>query len=338
MARSSRKTIARVAWACVAILVVVVGALAIANQQLISDEIEARNFSPSEQVSTLIDRLDLTPSGERVFLASKPTLDASQHFSEQCSDVSHGEQGHVLGCYSRGTIHLFGVTDKRLDGIVEVTAAHELLHAVYARMGADERSQMGKRLRAFYDERIKTDPGLKERMSVYDALSPSAFANELHSVLGTEVHSLPKWLEEHYAKWLGNRSAIVNDFDRYHGVFTQLQDRAKTLEKQMTALRTSVEQRREAYNAAVAQFNTDAQSFTKRNNAYEFADDPAEFDRIRDSLTARQQQLTKDRGQLESDIASYETMRTELQQLTKTSDELDQKLNSDLAPPATRPN
>ena len=35
----------------------------------------------------------------------------------------------VLGCYANREISIFNVTDQRLDGIREVTAAHEMLHA-----------------------------------------------------------------------------------------------------------------------------------------------------------------------------------------------------------------
>lgn len=319
------------------VAILVAGGLAFMHRQTISDHFAARSFTPSPEVAELVDSMALTEAGERVFMASKPTLDGSQHFNDQCAAVDHSEQGHVLGCFSGEKIHLFEVADERLQGVVEVTAAHELLHAIYQRMGAAERDAFSKRLNVAYEELAAESPELKERMAVYDHLSQASFSNELHSVLGTEVQELPQWLENHYAVWFEDRDLLLDHFESYHAVFTELRDRAEELQEQMLALRDDVEQRNAEYEAAVAQFNADADDFQKRNEAYEFSDDPDAFQRIYDELEARRQKLQADLAALQADIAHYEEMRKELQQLSQTSTELDQLMDSELAPPATRP-
>ncbi len=321
------------------ILALIVGAfVAYQNRQVISDHFAAQNFTPTAEVVELTARILPTSAGERVFLASEPTLDASQGFNEQCSQVDHTEEGHVLGCFSGGKIHLFKVTDERLAGIVEVTAAHELLHATFSRLDASAKAALVQQLETAFEELSATDPALAERMQVYEGLSGTAFANELHSVFGTEVRELPADLEAHYAQWFTQRSVIVDFFDSYHQVFTQLKERASQLQAELTPMRADIEARRATYDDAVAQFNAEWAVFLQRNEAFEFSDNPGLFYAIRNEFDLRRDALNEDLTALNTDIAAYETMRIELQQLGELSTELQANLNSELAPPATAPN
>ena len=319
------------------LIVLVVGVVAFMHRQDIQDHFRASGFDPSPRTVEVMHELDLTTTGERVFLASQPTIDGSQLFNEQCADVDHSEQGHVLGCFTGDRIHLFDVPDERVNGIVEVTAAHEVLHAAYSRMSDDERAVLAERLMTEFDTLSADNPELAERMAVYDHLSEAAFANELHSVLGTEVQNLPEWLEEHYAEWFVNRGALVDHFDAYHSVFIELRDQADAIDAEMTALRADVEQRNADYDDAVQQFNADAASFRKRNENFEFSADPSEFERIRDELEVRRTDLQTTLETLQADIDHYNSLRDNLTELSQLSSELEQKLNSDLAPVTTRP-
>lgn len=332
-----RKVVNRVLTLVLLVALVAAGIFAFTQRQEIADYFRANNFTPTSEIESLVDQLALTDSGERVFFASHPTLDASQRFNDHCAGVDHSEQGHVLGCYAGENIHLFAVTDERLGGVVEATAAHELLHATYSRLNVREKETLAKQLNDAYEELIIDDSSLEERMAVYDHLSPSAFANELHSVLGTEVRELPEALERHFGQWFSDRDMIVDNFEAYHTVFTELQDQAKQLQDEMTALRDDVETRRDAYDAAVEQFNLDVADFQRRNANFEYSDKPAEFQYNFDTLEERRNQLESTLAGLQHDIDYYEELRAELQKLSQTSDELDQLLNSELAPPATRP-
>ncbi len=330
MAASAKKITSRVLTCLLLVALIVGGVFAYLNRQQINDHFAAQRFEPTAQIETLTTDLHLTEAGHRIFWASAPTLDASQNFNQQCANVDHSEDGHILGCYTSGRIHLFQITDERLDGIVEVTAAHELLHAAFARIGDGERSSLTRKLNALYDELAPENPELKERMSVYSGLSKTAFANELHSVLGTEQRELPEWLERHYATWFKDRGAILDHFDNYHTVFNQLKQRASELETEMASLRSDVEARSAAYDAAVEQFNSEWAAFVARNDAFEFSSDPDEFYSRRDALGAEMRSLN-------ADIDRYEQMRTELLELSELNHELEQQLDSALAPPAPAP-
>jgi hypothetical protein len=337
MKGTARRIVTRVLSTFVVIAVLAAGVFAFVYRQDLQDHLAASQFEPTAQIVELTDRIELSDRGHRIFWATHPTLDASQSFNEQCARVEHIEEGHVLGCFVDGHIHLFEVTDERLNGIIEVTAAHELLHATFSRLSNERRASLVQDLNALFEELSASDPDLKERMEVYAGLSQTAFANELHSVLGTEVRELPEWLEQHYATWLQDRDVILDFFDSYHAVFDELTRRADELQTLMTDLRADVEGRSAQYEGDVEQFNREWTDFLRRNDAFEFSDDPDEFYRVRTEFYDWRDQLGEEREQLNRDIDRYEEMRAELLKLSELNNELTNQLDSDLAPPAGVP-
>lgn len=330
---SAGKVIGRIVGVVILVAVLATAAFAYFNRQDIADYFAAQSFEPTQEITELAQRLDLTTAGHRVFFATSPTLEASQRFNEQCADVDHSEDGHVLGCYAQGAIHLFNVTDDRLNGITEVTAAHELLHATFSRLSDDEKRELTSSLTQIYQELSGEDPALAERMSVYSNLSPQSFANELHSVLGTEVRELPDWLEQHYAKWLNDRASIIDRFESYRDVFDQIQDRADELQAEMEDIRADVEARNAAYADAVAGYNAAVEDFNRRNANYEFSDDEGRFWAEQRALQDRAAALNAEHDAIDAEVARYEKMRQELEALNATSNELNEQLDSNLAPP-----
>ena len=337
MSESAGSVVKRWVGFTVFLLVVALVAFVMMHRQELKDRFAAIGFEVSPQVADLSESLQLTDAGLRIFTATHPTIDGSQHFNEQCAEVDHSEQGHVLGCYAGDRIHLFDVTDERVSGIVEVTAAHELLHAVWARMGEGDRTLMTAKLREVYDDLVPSHPELAERMSVYEHLSDTAFANELHSVFGTEVRELTPWLEDHYAQWFEQRSDLIDGFDTYHTVFQELQQQADHLQSEMTALRADVEARKQSYGQAVEAFNVDASAFSADVAAGTYAEDPDAQTAVAGALTERRAALDIELADLQGDIDRYNGLRHDLQQLSEVSAELDEQLNSDLAPITTRP-
>lgn len=333
-ARRSNKRLLRVAlWALVLLLAFV----AYVNRQDLQDRFMAWRFDPSPRLAEVIPSLNLTPAGERVFLASRPTISGSPDFDEYCAGVKHSEEGHVLGCFAGDQIHLFDVTDERVNGIVEVTAAHELLHAAFARLSDAQQTALIEQLQREYDTISEDDPDFVERMSVYSHLPKASFMNELHAVLGTEVRDLSPWLETHYATWLSDRSGLVDKFASYHSVFVELHGKAEGLSSEMSELKTDIEARDDNYDAAVKEFNRDAADLRARNERYEFSSSPDEFDRIRNELSARRETLETTRENLQADVDRYNELRRQLEELSQIGAELAENLNSDLAPVTTRP-
>ena len=110
--------------------------LAVVNRQQIIDEITLWQYQPSEQIATIASRAKMSDTGKRMFYISKPQIKSANEFNEDCRRVEKGNA--ILGCYnqSSGEIYVYDVTNPELDGVKEVTAAHEMLHAAWARLGS----------------------------------------------------------------------------------------------------------------------------------------------------------------------------------------------------------
>ncbi|KAM9862475.1 hypothetical protein ACI1US_01647 [Leucobacter sp. BZR 635] len=329
------KRIAQGVAVTLALAVAAGGLIAYSYRGDIQDHFLATSFEPSDRIEQLRDEIQLNASGDRVFLASQPTIGGRADFNRWCAGVDHTEEGHVLGCFAERRIRLFEVTDERLTGVVETTAAHELLHATWVRLSQDERAELSRQLIAEYEKTAAADAAFKQRMSVYETLSSSAFANELHSVFGTEVRDVSPALEEHYARWFTDRSAIVSWYEGYHGVFTELKAEAERLSIELENLRADVEARSADYDAAVQQFNADAAEFKQRNERYEFSGNKALFDSIRGELLERQAELDAIRQGIQADTDRFNELRAELVELNDVSLELNDVLDSTLTEPTT---
>src|SRR5690606_3442881 len=106
----------------------------------------------------------------------------------------------VLGCFVEGQgIYLYNVSDERLDGVKEVTAAHEVLHAGYSRLSSRDKARINHLLDQAFQ--ANNDERIKETVETYRKRDPSIVSNELHSILATEARELPSELEEHYRRY-----------------------------------------------------------------------------------------------------------------------------------------
>lgn len=239
-------------------LVLLAGVLvAWVQRDAIFDTWRLRNYTPPAAVSQLADVTTMTPDARRLFYVYQPDIiDDKATFNGHCTAT---EQTIVLGCYIlRDGIYLYNITDPRLKGVVEVTAAHELLHAVYDRLSPGER----QRIDAMTAEVAAglNDQRLKDTIENYHKRDPSVVPNELHSILATEVRELPAELEAHYKKYFKNRVAIVDLADSYKQAFTEreaevasIDEKLTSLKSQIDALNTSLEAQQSALKA---QFET----------------------------------------------------------------------------------
>lgn len=180
----------------------------------------------------------------RLFYAYHPSLENRATFNTHCPLT---EKTIVLGCYVKNTgIYLYDVSDERLHGVVEVTAAHETLHAAYDRLSGKDRSHVEAMIDAAYA--TVTDERIKKTIEAYRA-NGADVTNELHSILGTEVRNLPADLEQYYKRYFMDRLAVVNYSEQYEKAFTDRQDeiarddaQLKTMKAQIESLTASLKQ------------------------------------------------------------------------------------------------
>ena len=265
------------------LVILAVPVVAWAQRDYLFDTWRLHNYAPSSQVVHLADATTMTPEARHLFYVYHPSLEDKATFGNHCGNE---EQTIVLGCYilHRG-IYLYDVPDNRLNGVEEVTAAHEMLHAQYDRLSSSDK----KKVDALTSETLKsiTDERLLQTIEDYRKKDPSVVPNELHSILGTEVRNLPPQLEAYYKRYFTDRSKIVDFADAYKGEFTSREQKVADLDKQLTGLKTQIDnlnasletqqaalkaqynnlqqQKKsgqiEAYNAAVPVYNLAVQSY-----------------------------------------------------------------------------
>lgn len=211
--------------------------VAIWQRQAIFDWWQLRDYTPSAEIVRLADNTTMTDAGRHLFYVYHAELQDKEAFNRSCQ---FSEQSIVLGCYVGGQgIYIYNVTDERLNGIEEVTAAHEVLHAAYDRLSSKERARIdGLTERVFQS---LTNQRIKDSVEAYRKRDPSVVPNELHSIIATEVRDLPAELEAYYARYFKDRKAIVSYSEKYEQVFTERKARAAELVRQIESLRAQIE-------------------------------------------------------------------------------------------------
>jgi hypothetical protein len=200
------------------------------------DTLRLRNYQPSAEIEKLAIDTTMKDRARRLFYVYYPKLEDKATFNSSCSN---SERTIVLGCYvSRQGIHLYNVTDPRLEGVIEVTSAHEMLHAAYERLGSSEKGNVNNLLNHAYDN-VKDE---RIRQNIDDYRNNGAnVSNELHSILGTEVRNLPQELEQYYARYFQNRLAVVEFSEKYEQAFTQRKEQVAAADKKLQTLQQQID-------------------------------------------------------------------------------------------------
>lgn len=204
----------------------------------IQDWLRLRGYQPAAEIVQIADRTTMQDSSRRVFYANRPVIADRELFNEHCRDNEHSI---VLGCYLPGQrgIYILDVTDERLSGIEEVTAAHELLHAVYERLSSKERQRIDDLTQNVFDNLDNTR--VRSTIESYRKQDPKIVPNELHSVLGTEIRSLPKELEDHYRRYFKDRQRIVALSEQYEQAFIERHNIIREYDAELAELRDEID-------------------------------------------------------------------------------------------------
>lgn len=298
------------------------------NRQLVVDQISFWQYQPNSQIAELADRSSMNGNGKFYFYASHPAIEEAQDFNKQCDRKEQGTA--VLGCYTGRFIYIYDVKDQKLDGIREVTASHEMLHAAYDRLNSEERKKVDALLEAEYNT-LKNDKKLAERMAFYGRTEPGERDNELHSVIGTEIRSISPELETYYKRYFADRRQVVLLHQKYESVFIDLQSRGEMLSAQLTQLASDIEASSVEYNKSVTELNADITAFNTKARQGGFSS-AAEFQAARASLVTRANQLEQQRAAINNKIAQYDSLRQELLSIASQSDALNRSIDSSLAP------
>lgn len=268
------------------ILVAIFGVIALQQWQPVSDWLRLRGYEPPAAVSKLAADTTMTASATHLLYLNKPQILPKTSFSPHCP-IS--EKSIVLGCYHAGEngIYMLQIADDpQLQGVMQVTAAHEMLHAAYDRLSHSEKSWVNALLQDFYNNHL-TDPAVKQEIDNYRSSEPNDVINEMHSILGTEVMQLTPQLEQYYKRYFTNRVAVAQAAAHYRSAFESREQIVHDADAKLAELKTQIEsnntvlrQQADALNAQVARlqgykaagqlylYNSDVTAYNRHVNAY----------------------------------------------------------------------
>lgn len=293
------------------------------NRQYALDQLSVWSYEPTAAVQTIDQKVQFTDKGKFVFYATQPVVAAQATFNKECPRQEAGSP--ILGCYTNeDRIYIYDLTNEQLNGIEEVTAVHEMLHAVWYRTSGEDRAKLEVQLREAYSKLDNKE--LTQRMEYYQRTEPGEFANELHSILGTELQSLGEPLESYYAQFF-NRQPVLKLHDQYNGLYTSLNERADELYQSMESLASSIQSSSTAYERDVDQYIADVNSFNSRANNGGFSSE-GQFARERAELIARSNNLDAQRQIINNNIATYNAHYNEYQEIAKQIEVLNDSLDS----------
>ena len=234
------KTFKRILSASSVLLVIAALPILLWQRQNIYDWWRLYNYDPPSHIEEIAENSKFNEYGKKLFFVHKPELNDRNSFNQNCPSQ---EQTIVLGCYiSHQSIYIFDVTDERLKGIKEVTAAHEMLHAAYDRLSTKERQRIDSLTNEAYTN--LNDQQLSKTIELYKSKDASVVPNELHSILGTEVRELPEELSTYYQRYFTDRMSVVELSENYEQVFVSQQNEIRTLADQITSLESELASRK----------------------------------------------------------------------------------------------
>ena len=310
------------------ILILVLGSAGtwvLTNQQRVSDQITVWQFEPTSRLALYAERSTMTDEGRFYFYASRPSIEPTESFDKHCA--TYIEDVGILGCYVHGDrkIYLFDVTDERLDGIEEVVAAHEMLHAVWDRMSESERAVIDPLLEAEAAAR-SDDPEFVKTLDYYATAEPGQRLNELHSIIATEFADISPALEKYFSTYFSDRAALVSLHTVSDAVFTERQDAITALVAQIGEFKTGIDADYASYNSGYDVLNSDIADFNARaDEGGQFTQ--RQFEAERDALIARQADLDILYTSIADRVTQYDDLVSQLEALNADVAELNQSIN-----------
>jgi hypothetical protein len=289
------------------------------NRQNILDWWQLRGYEAPVTIASLATDTTMTDKGRKIFYIQRPAVQEKATFYKSCEE---GETSIVLGCYKppRG-IFLLQVDDARLAGVEQVTAAHEMLHAAYARLSNKERMHINELVNEAYAH--LNNPAISDKVNLYKQ-SGADVVNELHSILGTEVSQLPPELEAYYGRYFESRQKIVAFSDKYQAVFTERKKRVADLDAQLAQIEKQVTTNNASLSSQEAAIRAEGQRLDKLLQEQKIAGYNQGVAAYNQSLVPFRNLLNQTRNLVEQ----YKTILAERNQVAQEAQELNKALDS----------
>ncbi|HSD56263.1 MAG TPA: hypothetical protein VLA92_03855 [Candidatus Saccharimonadales bacterium] len=300
------------------------------QRQQIADWWKLRNYQAPADIAGLATDTTMTDYAEHLFYVNHPVLEGKQAFNNHCADKS--EETSVLGCYhgNRRGIYLYAVTDERLNGVRQVTAAHEMLHQAYDRLSSNDRKHVDKLLEDFYNSGL-TEQDVKTKIDSYKKQGADT-VNEMHSIFGSEVRSLPPELEAYYKKYFTDRLKIVSYSESYQAEFTRRKDLVTQYDAQLADLKSKISTNKSDLSTKLK----DLKAREKEINQDVSDQNQAEYNADVQAYNALVEAYNSELAQTRSYIEQYNKIVNERNDIAVQERQLQEALDSRLTSPSQK--
>lgn len=157
-----------------------------------------RSYQPSVKVVEVASRAGFNDHGTKLFYRADPEFVDKATIANRC-DIEN------LACLtSAGAIVILDEPGKADQ--TTVSAAHEVLHLAYRRLGDEDKAMLAPLLDEAYDQ-LRATTDLVEEVANQPTVEDRR--DELHSLLGSEYAPLPQALEDYYRRYFSDRSKVV---------------------------------------------------------------------------------------------------------------------------------
>lgn len=299
---------------------VMLGIYALIQNPVVQDVWKGWQYQETSEVSEIRKSLELTGTGERIFLATQPAIEEAEAFNDHCD--SHRTDVSLLGCYIGDKIYIYDVQAESLQDSHKVTAAHELLHAAWKRLSNGERQAVTDLLQ---EVRWSNADWVKEELALY---GEDEQTEELYTRVGTKLRDIPEDLEKHYAKYFTNRLKIVEYYENYQAPFNELKEKNAEIYEKIQKLNQEIESGRTEYNKRIAELDRQIKTFNQCAETEGCFTSKESFQAQRERLEAEKVRLDELRESLNKKIDQNNELVNEYQQNQEALGELNNALNS----------
>jgi len=326
-----------VAAVAIALHIAMVASLAwgMSNVAAVRDWLVVGKVAGSAELDAYVSESGLSAAGRFYLFAAKPVLHSPETFDSACPVREAGIA--ALGCYSTDTdtIHLLDIADDTLKSLKPVVAAHEALHAIWARLDSSERSAIAVEVeKSFASVR---DPGMLSRLAPYEELLPAERDGELFAILGTESAAVTPALDLVYSRYFDDRLACVRLAASSANVIAEIASGIESIGSQILAVEESVVSASTSYARERRALRRDIKVFNAQADTRGFFASSSAFERERDDLANRKKKLERSRIALNILVDEYNALVAQLAELNSHAMNLNTALGIDASAMITMP-
>lgn len=289
------------------------------NRQNTLDWLSLIGYTPPDDIVLLAEKSSMSEKSKRIFYVHKPEILNGDAFNKYCTK---NEETIVLGCYNGLKIYIFNVSNPQLEGIKEVTAAHEMLHAQYDRLSANKKAEVNSLLELQLSK--LTDMRIKKNLEAYRKKDPSIVLNEAHSIFATEVKDLNPALETYYKDYFIDRKKIVSISESYESIFTGIKTQVENYDNSLRELKIDIDYREQDLEIRardLTSWSSDLDSMRKSNSISEYNSQVYSYNSAVD-------EYRKDLNILKQKIAEYNSIVIKRNELAMQQNELYESVDS----------